>query len=112
MLSPSLRRQAMLQRLQTPLLGVERLESRNMMSADLAFPPETDPPTLAVGPLTSFSTDSSVKLIGPVHENDELVELLASSRRSASPSDRLLPDSRACERLLQPDDVDRVLETW
>lgn len=82
------------------------------MSADLAFPAETAQSTLAVGPLTALSTDSSVKLTGPVDENDELVELLAFNRHGPSPSDRLLPDSRSCERRLQPDDVDRVLETW
>jgi len=102
----------MLQRLQTPLLGVELLESRNMMSADLAFPLESDQPTLPIVPLTSLSTDSSAKPTGPVDDIDDLVELLASSRRSSSTSDRLLPDSRSCEILLQPDDVDHVLETW
>lgn len=102
----------MLQRLQTPLQGVERLESRNVMSADLAFPLETDKPTLPVVPLTSVSTGSSAKPTGPVDDIDDLVELLASSRRISSPSNRLLPDSRACERFLQPGYVDRVLETW
>lgn len=112
MLPPSLRRQVILRRLQMPRLGFELLESRNLLSADLVLQPEIDQPPLVVEDAPPLSNNSAFNLTRLIDENDDLIELLASSRPANRPLNQILVDSRAIVRALDADEVDRVLEFW
>jgi hypothetical protein len=113
MLPPSLQRQAILRHLQTPYLGFELLESRNLLNADLVLQPEIDQPAaVLVETSPAQANGSSANSTRLVDEYDELIELLAKSRHANMPSPRSLIDSSANERVLDADEVDCILESW